>query len=83
MLIHRVTPVYPELARRARVSGIVVLEVTVDEEGTVTEVRVLRGHPLLDEAAAAAVRQWRYSPTLLSGEPVPVVATVTVVFNLR
>jgi protein TonB len=82
-LIRRVDPVYPELARRARVSGVVILEVTVNEEGTVADVRVLRGHPLLDEEAVRAVRQWRYSPTLLSGEPVPVIATVTVVFNLR
>jgi protein TonB len=82
-LVHRVDPVYPELARRARVSGVVILEVTVNEEGVVSDVRVLRGYPLLDEEAVRAVRQWRYSPTLLSGEPVPVIATVTVVFNLR
>jgi protein TonB len=82
-LIRRVDPVYPELARRARVHGVVILEVTVDEEGAVAEARLLRGHPLLDEAALSAVRQWRYSPTLLNGEPVRVIATVTVIFNLR
>ena len=82
-LVHRVDPVYPDLARRARISGVVILEVTVDEEGNVADIRVLRGHPLLDEEAVRAVRQWKYSPTLLSGEPVPVIATVTVIFNLR
>jgi len=82
-LIRKVEPVYPELAKRARVSGVVVLQVTVDEEGNVAELRVLKGHPLLNDAAEAAVRQWKYSPTLLNGEPVPVIATVTVIFNLR
>ncbi len=82
-LIRRVEPVYPRLALLARVSGIVILEVSLDEEGNVQEVRILRGHPLLDDAAVQAVRQWKYSPTLLNGEPVPVVGTVTVVFSLR
>lgn len=82
-LIKRIEPVYPELAKRARVSGVVILQVTVDEEGSVSDIRVLKGHPLLDEEAIRAVRQWKYSPTLLNGEPVPVIATVTVIFNLR
>ena len=82
-LIRKVEPVYPELAKRARVMGKVILVVTVDEEGNVSDIRVSSGHPLLDEAALAAVRQWKYSPTLLNGEPVPVIATVTVIFNLK
>ena len=82
-LIRKVEPVYPELAKRARVQGSVILSVTVDEEGNVSEIRVTKGHPLLDEAALTAVRQWKYSPTLLNGEPVPVIATVTVIFNLK
>lgn len=82
-LIKRVVPEYPALARQARVSGTVVLQVNVDEEGNVFDVRILSGHPLLEEAAVRAVRQWKYSPTLLNGEPVPVVAMVTVVFNLK
>ncbi|MGA2261953.1 MAG: TonB family protein [Acidobacteriota bacterium] len=81
-ILKRVEPVYPELAKRARVEQIVVLEVTVNEEGFVSNVRVIRGHPLLDQAATDAVKQWVYSPTLLNGEPVPVVATVTVIFSL-
>lgn len=81
--IKRVVPEYPELAKRARVSGAVILQVNVDEEGDVYDVKVLNGHPLLQEAAVNAVRQWKYSPTLLNGEPVPVVAMVTVVFSLK
>jgi protein TonB len=82
-LMRKVEPEYPQLARMARVSGTVILQVTVSEEGDVTDVRVLRGHPLLNDASVNAVRQWKYSPTLLNGEPVPVSATVTVFFNLR
>ena len=82
-LVQRVEPRYPELAKRARVQGLVLLQVTVGELGTVTDIRVIRGHPLLTEAALSAVRQWIYSPTLLNGEPVPVLATVTVNFVLR
>ncbi len=82
-LIRRVEPAYPELAKRARVQGQVVLVVTVDEEGNVTDIRVTKGHPLLNDAATSAVKQWKYSPTLLNGEPVPVIANVTVFFNLK
>lgn len=82
-LIQRVEPKYPELAKRARIQGIVLLQVTVGEAGNVTDIKVIRGHPLLNEGALAAVRQWKYSPTLLNGEPVPVIATVTVNFILR
>jgi len=81
-LIRRVEPVYPELAKQARVQGRVVLVITVDEEGSVAEIEVRNGHPLLYEAAVTAVRQWKYSPTLLNGELVPVIAIVTVRFSL-
>ena len=81
-LIHKVNPVYPELAKRARVSGIVLLQVTVDERGLVAGIKLIRGHPLLNQSAIDAVSRWMYSPTLLSGEPVPVIATVTVNFVL-
>ncbi len=57
--------------------------VTVNEEGEVADVKVMRGHPLLDEEAVRAVKLWRYSPTLLNGEPVPVIAMVTVIFSLK
>jgi protein TonB len=82
-LIRKIDPVYPELAKRARVTGRVILIVTVDEEGAVSDIRISSGHPLLNDAAVTAVKQWRYSPTLLNGEPVPVTATVTVFFNLK
>lgn len=81
-LIRRVEPTYPELAKRARISGRVILVVTVNEEGQVWDIKVVSGHPLLNDAAISAVRQWQYSPTLLNGMPVPVIATVTVIFNM-
>ncbi len=82
-LIQRVNPVYPPLAIRARVQGSVVLRAIIDEEGRVEALRLISGHPLLNQTALEAVRQWRYSPTLLNGEPVRVVTTVTVNFQLR
>jgi TonB family protein len=81
-LIHRVDPEYPELARRARIEAMVMLEVLVNEQGEVANIRVIRGHPLLVQAAIDAVKQWRYSPTYLNGEAVPVIATQTVIFKL-
>jgi TonB family protein len=80
--IKNVTPLYPDIAKQARVQGIVILECTIGPRGNVTEVKVLRGIPLLDEAAVDAVRQWVYAPTLLNGVPVPVIMTVTVNFKL-
>jgi protein TonB len=77
-----VKPVYPDIARQARVQGIVILECTISPQGKVTDVKVLRSIPLLDEAAKEAVRQWVYTPTLLNGVPVPVIMTVTVNFRL-
>ena len=80
--LNNVSPVYPPVARQARVEGVVILEATISPEGRVSEVKVLRGIPLLDGAAVDAVKQWHYSPTLLNGVPVPVVMTVTVNFRL-
>ena len=81
-IVKRVDPAYPRLAVQARISGSVVLQIGVDEEGNVEDIRVIQGHPLLVDAAVQAVRQWKYSPTLLNGEPVRVVGIVTVVFRL-
>ena len=78
-----VRPVYPELALATRVQGIVLIEAVIAPDGTVRDARILRSHPLLDAAALDAVRQWRYTPTLLNGVPVPVIITVTVNFRLR
>ena len=76
-------PVYPDIAMRARIAGVVVLEATIDAQGKVVNLRVLRSVPLLDQAAVDAVRQWEFTPTRLNGVAVPVVMTVTVNFTLR
>lgn len=82
-LINRVDPQYPELARRARLEGVVILEAIIARDGTVKDVNVLRGLGLgLDEAAVTAVSQWQYSPTFYNGRPVEVLLTVTVQFQL-
>jgi protein TonB len=81
--IRHADPVFPELAKRARVSGVVVLDCVIDREGRVSRIEVVSGNPLLDEAAVTAVRQWAYRPTLLNGVPVEVVMTVTVRFRTR
>jgi protein TonB len=78
-----VSPIYPAIARQARVRGVVILEAVIAEDGSVRNVRVLRSIPLLDDAAVDAVQQWRFTPTLLNGEAVPVVMTVTVAFELK
>lgn len=79
-LIHRVDPIYPPEALQARVAGLVLVEAHVNEAGQVWRVRLLRGHPLLNQAAIEAVSQWRYSETTLNGQPVPVMGTVAVKF---
>jgi protein TonB len=81
--IRNAAPVYPDDAKRAGVQGTVVLEATVSPEGRVTNLKVLRGIPLLDAAAADAVKQWRYTPTMLNGRAVPVIMTVSVNFRLN
>lgn len=82
-LISRVQPIYPPIAIQARIQGNVVLHAIISKEGGVSELQVLSGHPLLVSAAIEAVRQWRYSPTLLSGQPVEVETTITVSFVLE
>jgi len=81
--LKNVAPVYPDIAKQARVQGVVILECTISPQGKVTDVKVLRGIPLLDQAATDAVKQWVYTPTLLNGVPVPVIMTVTVNFKLN
>lgn len=81
--IRDVAPRYPAIAQASRVEGIVILEALISEDGSVQNVKVLRGKPLLDDAATDAVRQWRFTPPLLNGQPVPVVMTVTVSFSLK
>ena len=81
--IRDVKPFYPPVARSAGVQGVVVLEVLIDASGQVSEARVLRSIPLLDQAALDAVKQWEFMPTLLNGTPTPVLMTVTVNFSLQ
>jgi periplasmic protein TonB len=80
--LRHVSPVYPDVAVAARVRGSVILECMVSPQGRVTDVMLVRGVPLLNESAIAAVRQWLYTPTLKDGVPVPVILTVTVRFDL-
>lgn len=81
--VHYVEPVYPEMARRVRKAGPVILQAVIAKDGSVKDLKVLRGLPFqLTEAALDAVRQWRYTPTALNGKPVEVKMTVTVIFEL-
>lgn len=81
-LILRVQPDYPSLARQVRVQGQVVLRAIISREGTIEKLHVLSGHPMLVQAAVDAVRQWRYRPYVLNGEPVEVETEVKVNFVL-
>jgi len=81
-LVKRVEPIYPEIARRARVEGTVILEVTTDIYGRVQNIKLLRSVPILDQAAIDAVRQWVYEPMIIDGYPRGVIFTVTVNFKL-
>jgi periplasmic protein TonB len=83
MLVHRVEPAYPTLARAARVQGEVVLSAIIDANGQITNLQLVSGHPMLVPAALAAVREWRYKPYLLNGQPVEVETTITVIFSLQ
>ena len=81
-LINQVRPVYPPLAKQARISGTVELSAVIGKDGRVQDLHVVRGHPLLVQAALDAVKQWVYKPTLLNGEPVEVSTTIDVNFTL-
>jgi periplasmic protein TonB len=81
--LRQVDPLYPAIARAARVQGTVVVECVIDPHGNVTDTRVVSGPQLLQRAAVEAVQQWRYTPTLLSGVPVAVLMSVTVKFTLN
>jgi protein TonB len=81
-IVSQPRPVYPPLARQARIQGTVRLEAVISKEGSVEELKVISGHPLLIQSALAAVQQWRYEPTLLNGVPVEVITTIDVNFTL-
>ena len=82
LLIHRIEPVYPTLAKSARVQGEVLLKAIIDREGNIQDLQLVSGHPMLVPSAIAAVKQWRYKPYLLNGQPVEVETTITVIFSL-
>ena len=82
LCIHKVEPPYPPLARAARVQGDVVLNAIIDTNGQITNLQLVSGHPMLVPAALEAVKQWRYKPYLLNGQPVEVETTITVIFAL-
>ena len=75
-LIKKVTPVYPPLAKQARIQGVVRFTAIIGKDGTIQNLQLVSGHPLLVEAAKQAVSQWQYTPTLLNGDPVKVVTTI-------
>jgi periplasmic protein TonB len=81
-LISKETPPYPILAKQSNIQGIVVLSAVIGVDGTIEELKVISGHPLLVRAAMESIKNWRYRPTLLNGNPVKVETTIKVVFNL-
>jgi protein TonB len=81
-LVRKVLPVYPPLARSARIQGQVVLQAVISKQGVIENLKVLGGHPLLVPAAIEAVRQWRYRPYVLNDKPVEVETQITVNFSL-
>ena len=82
LLIRKVTPGYPPLARQARIQGAVVLAAVIGKDGSIQNLKVVSGHPMLTSSALEAVRQWKYKPYFLNGEPVEVDTQVTVNFTL-
>jgi periplasmic protein TonB len=84
VIVTRVDPSYPEVARKARVQGIVIVEAVIDRNGAVRDVKVLKGLPFgLSESASDAVRRWRFKPGTLNGKPVDVIFNLTVIFKLN
>jgi len=81
-ILQQTRPLYPALARQARIQGNVVLHAIIDKDGRVAQLEVISGHPLLVQSALDAVKQWRYKPTLLNGDPVEVDTTITVTFTM-
>ncbi len=82
MIIRRVNPPYPPLARQARIQGPVVLQAEIGKDGSITNLRLISGHPMLAPAAIEAIKQWKYKPYILNGEPVEVETTITFNFTL-
>jgi TonB family protein len=82
-MIHSVRPVYPKEAKKAHIEGTVRFYVVISKTGELSEIHLMSGNPVLVPAAMEAVRQWRYAPTLLNGEPVEIKITATINFTLN
>jgi protein TonB len=82
LLVHKVTPQYPPLAKQARIQGVVVLQALIGKDGNIQNLHVVSGHPMLTTAALEAVKEWKYKPYYLNGEPVEVETTINVNFSL-
>jgi periplasmic protein TonB len=82
LLVRQVKPVYPPLARQARIQGVVVLQAVISKDGSIEGLHLVSGHPMLAPAAMDAVKQWKYKPYFLNGEPVEVETTINVNFTL-
>jgi periplasmic protein TonB len=82
LLVKKVNPVYPPLARQARIQGVVILQAQISKEGNIENLQLISGHPMLAPAAIEAVRQWKYRPYLLNGEPCEVDTQIQVNFTL-
>jgi protein TonB len=82
LLVHKVTPQYPPLAKQARIQGVVVLQALIGKDGSIQNLHVVSGHPMLTNAALEAVKEWKYKPYFLNGEPVEVETTINVNFSL-
>src|SRR5437879_543233 len=82
LLIKKIQPPYPPLARQARIQGQVVLQAEISKDGSIQNLRLISGHPMLAPSAIEAVKQWRYKPYYLNGEPVEVETQITVIFSL-
>jgi TonB family protein len=83
LLIKKVPPDYPDIAKQARVQGQVVMKAVIDKNGDIEDLTLVSGHPMLAPAALAAAKQWKYKPYLLNGQPVKVETQITVNFSLQ
>jgi protein TonB len=82
LLLRKINPTYPPLAKQARIAGAVVLQAEISKDGSIQNLHVISGHPMLVPSAIEAVKQWKYKPYILNGEPVEVETTITVNFTL-
>ena len=81
-VIRKINPTYPPIARQARIQGVVRLEAIIAKDGSIQNLGVIQGHPLLVQSALQAVKRWRYAPTLLNDQPVEVITYIDVIFKL-